>query len=183
VIVISGTAGLFAGALSMAAGEFVSVTSQRELLEHQLSLERAELDMYPDEEAAELALIYEARGLPKGQAESLSKQLVADPARGLATLAREELGIDPENLGSPIGAAVSSFLAFTIGAAIPLIPFLIYRHSVVMPYSIGAAIVALFITGCIVGFISGRGLLWAGARMVLIGGGAGVLSYLIGRLT
>lgn len=123
-VMLSGVAGLLAGAFSMAAGECISVRSQRELFESQIALERAELAEYPREEAAELALIYAARGIPKDEAQGLADRIVADPARALDTLAREELGLDPEELGSPIGAAAFSFGAFAIGASIPLAPFL-----------------------------------------------------------
>ena len=124
LVLMSGVAGLAAGAFAMAAGEYVSVRSQRELFEHQIALERDELRQYPEAEAQELALIYAAKGLPRKEATKLAKQIVADPEHALDTLAREELGLDPAELGSPIGAAGSSFLAFAAGAALPLVPFL-----------------------------------------------------------
>ena len=123
LVLVSGVAGLAAGAFAMAAGEYVSVRSQRELFEYQIGLERDELKQYPEAEAQELALIYTAKGLPQKEANRLAKQIVADPEHALDTLAREELGLNPADLGSPIGAAVSSFLAFGLGAAIPLLPF------------------------------------------------------------
>jgi len=110
IILLSGVAGLLAGAFSMAAGEYVSVRSQREMFEHQIGLERNELAQYPEEEAEELALIYAARGLPREDAQKLAKALIADPAQALDTLAREELGLNPEDLGSPWGVAIFSFL-------------------------------------------------------------------------
>ncbi|MGH8755760.1 MAG: VIT1/CCC1 transporter family protein, partial [Burkholderiales bacterium] len=109
VVLLSGIAGLLAGAFSMAAGEYVSVRSQREMYEYQIGLEREELEQYPEEEAAELALIYEARGLPKSEAQRLAEGVLTDPEKALDTLAREELGLNPEELGSPRGAALSSF--------------------------------------------------------------------------
>lgn len=181
LILMSGTAGLLAGALSMASGEFVSVKSQRELLEYQLDLERAELNEYPDEEAAELALIYAARGIPEDQARDIAQRLVSDPDRALNTLAREELGLDPEDLGSPVGAALSSFFAFALGGVVPLLPFLFSREVKMLGISIGLTGLGLFLTGALVSLFSGRSLLWSGTRMLLIGGGAGLISYLIGK--
>src|SRR5690242_4564245 len=124
-ILLSGVAGLLAGAFSMAAGEYVSVRSQREMYEHQIGLERAELAEYPKAEAEELALIYAARGMPEAEAHALATRTIADPREALDTLAREELGLNPEELGSPWGAAIASFLSFAIGAAVPLAPFLV----------------------------------------------------------
>src|SRR6185369_3932350 len=115
-VLITGVAGLLAGAFSMAAGEYVSVRSQREMFEHQIGAERDELRQYPEQEAAELSLIYQARGLAKPDADRASAHLIADPDRALDTLAREELGLDPGGLGSPVGAALSSFASFAVGA-------------------------------------------------------------------
>ncbi len=123
-ILTSGVAGLLAGALSMAAGEYVSVRSQREMFEYQIALEREELAEYPEEEAEELALIYAARGMDLDEARAVTSAMMRDPVHALDVLAREELGLNPEDLGSPWGAAFFSFLAFTGGALIPLLPFL-----------------------------------------------------------
>ena len=123
-ILLTGVAGLLAGAFSMAAGEYISMKSQREMFEYQIGLERDELSEYPEEEAGELALIYMARGMPEDEAHALGKKMIEDPEVGLDTLAREELGLNPDELGSPWTAATSSFLAFTIGGAIPLVPYL-----------------------------------------------------------
>src|SRR6185437_11990245 len=123
-VLVSGIAGLLAGALSMAAGEYVSVRSQREMYEYQIALEREEIAEYPEEEAEELALIYEARGVALAQAREVSRALLAHPDQSLDVLSREELGLNPDDLGSPSGAAVASFLSFAAGAAVPLVPFL-----------------------------------------------------------
>ena len=120
VILLTGVAGLLAGAFSMAAGEYVSVRSQREMFEYQIGLERDELETYPEEEAAELALIYAAKGMPADEARRVADTLMQDPERALDTLAREELGLNPDELGSPWVAASSSFAAFTAGAMLPL---------------------------------------------------------------
>ena len=116
----SGVAGLLAGALSMAAGEYVSMRSQREMFEYQIGLERDELHEYPEEEAEELALIYQARGMELDEARRVSRELVKNEAAALDALAREELGLNPDDLGSPWGAAHSSFIAFAFGAIVPL---------------------------------------------------------------
>ena len=114
-VLLAGVAGLLAGAFSMAAGEYVSMRSQREMFEYQIALEKAELEAYPEEEAEELALIFEARGMAADEARQYAAQLIADPRRALETLTREELGLNPGELGSPWGAAGYSFLAFALG--------------------------------------------------------------------
>lgn len=182
IILVSGTAGLLAGALSMAAGEYVSVQSQRELIEYQLALERAELEQYPEEEAEELAIIYAARGLPKNDALVLARKLIANPVYALNTLAREELGLDPDELGSAWGAARASFIAFSVGAIVPLLPFILAKTRNVVWISIGLTALTLFVTGAFVSFFSGKRLLASGFRMLAIGGGAGLISYFIGTL-
>src|SRR5262245_28221845 len=124
LILLTGVAGLLAGAFSMAAGEYVSVRSQRELLERQIAEERDELERYPEEEAEELALVYNARGVPMEEARALTRRVLQDPEKALAALAREELGLNPDDLGSPWRASIWSFAAFASGALVPLLPFL-----------------------------------------------------------
>ena len=175
-------AGLLAGAFSMAAGEYVSVRSQREMFEHQIGAERDELRQYPEQEAAELSLIYQARGLTKPDADRAATHLIADPDRALDTLAREELGLDPGALGSPTGAALSSFASFAIGAAVPLAPFLLAAGRAALGASVSLTAAALFGVGCAISLFTGRGALRSGARMLLIGGAAGGVTYAIGRL-
>jgi VIT1/CCC1 family predicted Fe2+/Mn2+ transporter len=182
VIVLSGVAGLLAGAFSMAAGEYVSVRSQREMYEYQIGLEREELAEYPEEEAAELALIYQARGLPEAEAVRLANAMIADPARGLDALAREELGLNPDELGSPGGAALFSFLSFAAGALIPLVPFLIAGGDRALIASIVASGVALFLVGATLSLFTGRHAWRGGLRMLGIGAAAGALTYAIGSL-
>src|SRR5205823_6876987 len=182
VVLLSGVAGLTAGAFAMAAGEFVSVRSQRELFEYQIGLERDELAEYPDAEAQELALIYKAKGLSGSEAERVAKQLVADPEHALDTLAREELGLNPEELGSPWGAAISSFLSFAAGALLPLAPFMLTPGSRALPFAIGITAVALFGVGALLSLFTGRSAWHSGARMLALGGLAGAITYAIGRL-
>ena len=179
---ILGVAGLLAGAFSMAAGEYVSVRSQREMFEYQIGAERDELAQYPHEEAAELSLIYQARGLGKEDADRLSAQIVANPRYALDTLAREELGLDPGALGSPVGAAVFSFASFAIGAALPLVPFVVGIGASALVATIAVTSVALFGIGCATSLFSGRGAMRGGLRSLLIGAAAGAVTYGIGRL-
>ena len=182
LILTTGIAGLLAGALSMAAGEYVSMRSQREMYEYQIGLEREEFAEYPDEEAEELALIYHARGMDMEEARGVARKMLKDPEHALDTLAREELGLNPDNLGSPWGAALFSFLAFTVGAIIPLAPFLLKLGP--QPVLVAAALagVALFAVGTTLSLFTGRGALSGGVRMLLIGGASGVATYAIGSL-
>jgi len=179
MIVLTGVAGLLAGAFSMAAGEYVSVRSQREMFEYQIGLERDELEEYPDEEAAELALIYAAKGMDAAEARRLADTLMQDPERALDTLAREELGLNPDELGSPWVAATSSFAAFTAGAALPLLPFL-FSYSNALTISVTLTALGLFAVGASMSLFTGRHALLSGLRMLGIGGAAGLATYFIG---
>ena len=182
-LLLTGTAGLLAGALSMGAGEYVSVRSQREFYEYQIALEREELAAYPDAEAEELALIYNARGLDIEEARRVSKTMLANPEHALEVLAREELGLNPDDLGSPLRAALSSFFSFAVGAAIPLLPFfagLTGQHAI---YGAAAVTVcALFGIGVILSLFTGHGGLRGGLRLTLIGSGAGLAAWAVGAL-
>jgi VIT1/CCC1 family predicted Fe2+/Mn2+ transporter len=181
-VLVSGVAGLLAGALSMAAGEYVSVRSQREMFEYQIGAERDELATYPLEEAAELSLIYQARGLGKEDADRMAGRIVANPGYALDALAREELGLDPGALGSPVGAASFSFASFAVGASIPLVPFLFSAGRGTLVTSVGLTAAALFAIGCTISLFTGRGALRGGLRMLAIGAAAGAVTYGIGRL-
>lgn len=180
VIVLTGTAGLLAGAFSMAAGEYVSMRSQREMFEHQIAQERYELEHYPEEEAEELAQIYHARGVGLEAARNFARALIAKPEVALDTHAREELGLDPDSLGSPWRAATSSLLAFSCGAALPLLPFALGLAETAVPVAAGLAGVALFAVGATLSLFSGRTALWGGARMLLIGSAAATATFGIG---
>jgi VIT1/CCC1 family predicted Fe2+/Mn2+ transporter len=155
-ILLSGIAGLLAGACSMGSGEYVSVRSQREMLEYQIALEKHELDTYPEEEAQELALIYEARGLPREEAVKVANLLIQNPEKALETLAREELGINPDDLASEWGAAFSSFFSFAIGAMIPLLPFLFKGAQHKLITSISLTGITLFCIGASLTFFTHR---------------------------
>ena len=182
VVVLSGVAGMAAGAFAMAAGEYVSVQSQRELYEYQIALERDELVQYPEAEAQELALIYAAKGVPPKQADRLAKRLVADPNHALDTLAREELGLNPAELGSPLGAAASSLSAFAAGAFVPLAPYVFGAGGNALGWSIGLTAAGLFSVGATLSLFTGRHAVYSGVRMLVLGGLAGGITYLLGRL-
>lgn len=181
VILLSGVAGMLAGAFSMAAGEYVSVRAQREFFEYQITLEREELDQYPQEEAAELALIYTAKGIAADEARRMADTLIRDPDKALDTLAREELGLNPEELGSPVGAAVSSFLAFSVGAFIPVLPHLLLSEHTAFLGTVTVAAISLFGVGVAISLFTGRRAWRGGVRMLLIGGLAGAATWMIGR--
>jgi vacuolar iron transporter family protein len=181
-VLLAGIAGLLAGASSMAAGEYVSVQSQREVYEQQIAMEREELEMSPDEEREELSLIYQAKGVPGDQAEELAKRILSNPDTAINTLAREELGLDPAELGSPWVAAASSFFAFAAGAVVPVIPYLLLSGNAAFLISAVVCGTGLFILGGLVSIFTGRSLLFSGFRMLGIGIIAAAVTYFIGRL-
>lgn len=180
-IILTGIAGLLAGGFSMAAGEFISVKSQTELYENQLQLEEAEFDEFPEEEAKELSLIYQAKGLSKDVADQITAALIKDKNKTLDTLAREELGINPDELSSPYQAALYSFISFSIGAIIPIIPFLLsFSHAA--SFSMGMAVTGLFLTGLFISLLTGSAPIWSALRMTIVGLLAGLSTYLIGQM-
>lgn len=184
VVVLAGVAGLFAGAFSMAAGEWISVRSQSELYEHEIEAEREELRYFPEEERDELELIYRAKGLTPEEAKRLADRLLEDPDSALDTLTREELGIDPEEVGGAGAwvAAGSSFVSFAFGAVIPLLPFLFLAGTAQLVLAAVLSALALASVGGFLGVFTGRSVAWSGLRMVLIGGAAAAATYLIGTL-
>jgi VIT1/CCC1 family predicted Fe2+/Mn2+ transporter len=182
-IVVTGLAGLVAGACSMALGEWLSVQSARELYTRQIKIEAAELAETPEEEKEELALIYQAKGLPAAEARRLADQLLSDKTHALDTLAREELGIDPKELGGSAWAAAGiSFLLFAVGAVVPLLPFFVTSGVSGVFWSAGASAAGLFAIGAAITLMTGRSALWSGLRQVLIGLAAAVVTYGLGRL-
>jgi VIT1/CCC1 family predicted Fe2+/Mn2+ transporter len=182
-ILITGLAGLLAGSLSMALGEWLSVQSARELFEHQIGIERDELLAAPEEEAEELALIYQAKGLPADQARELGQRLVQDPQAALDTLAREELGVDPAELGgSAWVAAITSFLLFSVGAIIPVLSYFFTAGTTAVVVSVTLSVIGLFIIGAAITIITGRNALFSGLRQVLFGVTAAAITFGIGRL-
>ncbi|MBH5132083.1 VIT1/CCC1 transporter family protein [Streptomyces sp. HB-N217] len=179
-VVISGLAGLAAGAFSMAAGEYTSVASQRELVEAELDVERRELRKHPADEEAELAALYEARGVEPELAREVARQLSSDPEQALEIHAREELGIDPSDLPSPTVAAVSSFGSFALGALLPVLPFLL-GASTLWP-AVLLALAGLFLCGAVVAKVTARSWWYSGLRQLALGGAAAGVTYLLGSL-
>jgi len=181
-VLLAGLSGLLAGAASMAAGEYVSMKAQRELLERQIELESAELAVNPQEEAAELAMIYRAKGLPRLEAEKIARELTQDPNIALDALVREELGLDPGDLGSPNGAAASSFIAFAIGALLPVLPYFFGASALFVAISLAISAMALFTVGGVLSLFTGRGILFSGGRQLLIGAAAAAVTFGLGML-
>jgi VIT1/CCC1 family predicted Fe2+/Mn2+ transporter/rubrerythrin len=181
-ILLAGTAGLLAGAFSMGAGEYVSVRAQRELFEQQIALEKQELEMSPKEEEEELSLIYQAKGVPQKEAAMLAQRIIRNPKTAIDTLAREELGLDPTELGSPWVAAISSFLAFVTGAIIPVAPYLVTSGTRAFPISAFLSCLALFGVGALLSVFTARGPLSSGMRMLLIGLLASGITFTVGWL-
>ena len=182
-ILVTGIAGLLAGAASMAMGEWLSVQSSRELYQKELETEAMELENSPEEEQEELSLIYQSKGIPKEMADSISSNLMKDKDKALDTLAREELGIDPDELGgSAWEAAFVSFALFTLGAIVPVIPFLFLEgfHATLGSFILSAF--ALFGIGAGISLITGKNVWIAGFRQVLFGLTAALLTYGVGTL-
>jgi vacuolar iron transporter family protein len=183
VVVIAGIAGLLAGAFSMAAGEYVSMKVQREVFEHLVHTEAHEIATMPEEEHRELAEIYERKGISAETASMIATELMRDPEVALETHAREELGIDMhEGLGSPWVAAGSSFVMFAIGAAVPLLPWLLVSGDAAVVVSAVLSGVTLFAVGGAASLLTGRGFVVSGARMLAIGAAAAAITYGVGKL-
>jgi VIT1/CCC1 family predicted Fe2+/Mn2+ transporter len=181
-ILLAGIAGLLAGSFSMAAGEYVSMSAQRELFERQIALEREELVQDPEEEREELSLLYQAKGIPTAEADLMAGRLIADPTVALDTMAREELGLDPGSLGSPWGAAFSSLTAFSAGAVLPVLPYLFTEGVLAFVLSAVLSAAGLVAVGATITLFTGRSPLVGALRMLVIGAGAAAVTYLVGRL-
>src|SRR5579885_1606977 len=182
-VLLTGLAGLVAGASSMAMGEWLSVMNARELYESQVKTEAQELEQNPDEEQEELALIYQAKGLGQEEARSLAKRLLADRKSALDTLVREELGLDPDELGgSPYVAAGTSFGLFSVGAIFPVLPFFFLSGPTAVVASLALAGVALAVIGVATSVFTGRSAAFSAARQLMIGYGAAAITFAIGKL-
>jgi VIT1/CCC1 family predicted Fe2+/Mn2+ transporter len=181
-IVFAGLAGLLAGAFSMAAGEYVSMRSQREAYQREIALEAEELRDDPEAEAEELALIYRAKGLDPCEAERIAATIMKDQDAALDTMAREELGLDPDGLGSPWSASFSSLIAFALGAMVVVLPYLVSSGLVALIVAIALAGSVLFAVGATIGLLNGQTALRAGTRQLVIGGAAALLVFGIGHL-
>ena len=182
LIALAGIAALIAGSLSMATGEYISVRSQREIYEYQIETERAELEEWPEEEEEELVLIYRAKGLEEELARKVASAVMSNPTSALDTMAKEELGLNPEDLGSPWKASISSLLAFALGAAVPLIPILFSTGGTSITISAIFSSIALFMVGGLVSIASGKNILFGAARMLVAGGLAATFTYGVGYL-
>jgi len=182
-ILVTGFAGLLAGAISMALGEWISVRSSQELYEKQLSTEKEEIDTAPDEEVEELALIYQARGMDEETARKIANQLISNPSTALDALARDELGIDPEELGgSAWEAAITSFFLFAAGAFVPVLPFLLTSGTTAVIASACLSAFGLFVIGAAITLFTGKSVLYSGLRQVIFGLAAAGAVFLIGHL-
>jgi VIT1/CCC1 family predicted Fe2+/Mn2+ transporter len=182
-ILVTGLAGLLAGACSMAMGEWLSVNTARESYQRQISVEASELKDVPDEEEEELALIYQAKGLPEDQAKALAERLIGNKDTALDTLVREELGIDPNELGgSPWTAGGTSFLLFASGAIFPVAPFFLASGLTAVLTGLAISGVVLFLIGAGTTLFTGRGIAFSGFRQLLIGYSAAATTFLVGRL-
>jgi VIT1/CCC1 family predicted Fe2+/Mn2+ transporter len=181
-IMLAGLAGLLAGAFSMGAGEFISVTSQRELFEREIALESEEIAAMPDEEANELALIYRAKGIGREEAEAMAARIMRDHDTALDTMAREELGLNPEELGSPLRVAVSSLISFSTGAVVPVLPWLLAAGTAAFVASMTISALALFLIGAGISLLTGRSAARSGLRQLLVGAAAAATTFGIGRL-
>ena len=181
-VLLAGVAGLVAGALSMGAGEWVSVRSQRELYEREIEIEREELQAFPEEETEELALIYRSKGIEPEAASRLAGRIMLRPSAALDTLAREELGLDPNDLVSPWIAAITSFLAFAAGAFVPVLPYIIGSGDGAFLAAILGSASLLVVVGLMISILTGRSAFITAGRMVLIGALAASATYGIGKL-
>lgn len=181
-VLLAGVAGLLAGAFSMGAGEYISMRVQREVFERLIAVEKRELLTLPKEERIELQNIYESRGIPSEQAAKLSETVMADENLALETHVREELGLNPGELGSPRGAAISSFFAFVGGAIIPVIPYIFSSGNLAFISSILLSGIGLLAVGAMLSLVTGKNMILSGLRMLGIGGLAATVTYLVGYL-
>ena len=182
-VLLAGLAGLLAGALSMALGEWISVKSSKELYENQMNLELEELDTNPEGEMQEIVLIYMAKGIPEGQAHNMAAELIRDKSHAHEFLVHEELGINAEELkGSAIEAALYSFVLFAIGATIPVIPFMFAKGMTAIAFSVGFSAVGLFLIGAAITLFTGKNVWYSGLRQVVFGLAAAAITFGIGKL-
>lgn len=182
LVLLSGIAGWLAGALSMALGEWISVRSSTEAFERQVAIEREELELMPEEELEELTLIYRAKGLQEAQAREAATKILSNKETALSTLAREELGMSGDEHGDAWVAAVTSFLTFSVGAILPVIPWLFASGAVGITASAVASGIGLFLTGAIITLYTGRTVLFSGMRMLVFGLAAAAITFTIGRI-
>ena len=181
-VLLAGIAGLMAGAFSMAAGEYVSVAGQRDVYRNRIQTISVSVRKARRADILRIASIYESKGLTNTEAMGVAERLIQNPDAATETVAREELGLTPDAIGSPIGATVSSFVAFVIGAIIPIIPYLLGSDSLAFTLSAVLSALALIVVGALVAAGSGRNLAWGGAKMLMAGGLAAAVTFGIGNL-
>lgn len=181
-VLLAGVSGLLAGAFSMGAGEFISMANQKEAFEREIALEAEEIRLHPEDELRELELIYQAKGLSEDDASRIAAQVMADPEVALDTMAREELGLDPDELGSPWGAAWSSFVAFSVGAVLVVLPYLFGGGTAALVAAIAITLTALIVVGGGMARLNGRSMGPAITRQVVVGVLAAGATYGIGAL-
>ena len=182
-VLLAGSAGLLAGALSMSLGEWISVKSSQELYENQMELEMEELETNPEGEKREIALIYIAKGIPEAQAHEMAAEIIKDKDKAHELLVKEELGINAEDLqGSAVEAAVYSFILFAIGAIIPLLPFIFMTGMKAVYFSVGFSAVGLFLIGAAITLFTGKNVWYSGFRQVIFGLAAAAITFGIGKL-
>jgi VIT1/CCC1 family predicted Fe2+/Mn2+ transporter len=179
---LAGVSGLIAGSFSMAAGEYISMRAQSELMLRELDVERQAIRHDPEVERRELAAIYESRGIDSEMAKELSVKMMRDPELALETHAREELGIDPDQTGNPVQAAVSSFVTFALGALVPLMPWLFISGTTAILWSVGLGAISAFGVGAALAHFTGRSWLWSANRQLLISAAAAIVTFSVGRL-
>jgi len=179
---LAGIAGLVGGAFSMAAGEYVSMRAQSELMERELDVERRAIQSDPEDERRELAALYRSRGVEPDMADELSGKMMRDPDLALETHAREELGFTPGETGNPFQAAASSFVMFALGAFIPLLPWLLTGGTTATLWSVGLGAVASFAVGAALSLFTGRSWLWSASRQLVIAAADAGVTFTIGRL-
>lgn len=180
IVLLAGIAGLFAGAFSMGAGEWISMRSQREMFQHLIRFEERLIDTNPESARAQIQDIYTAKGVSRDQAVAIAEQLMSNRDAALDTLAREKLGVDPAGLGSPWGAAWSSFLAFTLGAVFPVVPFIFASGAAAMIAAAAASSIALIVVGGAMAGFTGNPVIRGGLRMVVVGAVAATVTFAIG---
>ena len=181
-VLLAGIAGLFAGAFSMAAGEYVSMRSQRDVYEYQIARETSHITDFPQETEETLVEIYQTKGLSKEVSLTVARNIMATPETGLDTIVKEKLGLNPLQLGSPWGASLSSFFSFSIGAIIPIAPYFFITSNLAITLSSIFSVTALFLVGATVAIVSSKNVFWGALRMSMAGGAAAAVTFIIGNL-
>ena len=182
VVLLAGLAGVVAGALSMALGEYVSVRVQRESFESLIAQEKREIALHPEHERHEITVIYRAKGISAQDADRIAEHVMREPEVALDLMAREELGLNPDELGSPVAVALSSMAAFGSGAIVPVLPFMFLPVTTAAPVAVILTLIALLLTGGLTARMIGRPPLRGAIRLALLGGAAALITYIAGRV-